>query len=84
MFCMGCFQLKLLSQCRWNMVYEPSILSGHYICDGVDPDVRQVDPTDRWFTYNDDVVSETCGPFVFKLREKYAYILFYQRQVGRD
>ncbi|XP_016894617.1 ubiquitin carboxyl-terminal hydrolase 37-like isoform X2 [Cynoglossus semilaevis] len=57
-----------------------SARSGHYICDGVDPDVRQVDPTDRWFTYNDDVVSETCGPFVFKLREKYAYILFYQRQ----
>ncbi len=54
---------------------------GHYICDGVDPDVGQEDPTDRWFTYNDAEVTETSGASVCDQREKNAYILFYKRQV---
>lgn len=54
---------------------------GHYICDGVDPDMGQEDPTDRWFTYNDAVVTETSGDCVCDWRRKTSYILFYKRQV---
>ncbi|XP_071330085.1 ubiquitin carboxyl-terminal hydrolase 37-like isoform X1 [Trachinotus anak] len=53
---------------------------GHYICDGVDPDVGQIDPTDRWFTYNDAAVTETSGATVCDRRRRTAYILFYRRQ----
>ncbi len=55
---------------------------GHYICDGVDPDVGQEDPTDRWFTYNDTVVTETSGDTVCNKRERESYILFYKRMVS--
>ncbi|XP_056244273.1 ubiquitin carboxyl-terminal hydrolase 37-like [Seriola aureovittata] len=54
--------------------------TGHYICDGVDPDVGQRDPTDRWFTYNDAMVTETSGASVCDHRQRSSYILFYQRQ----
>ncbi|XP_050932068.1 ubiquitin carboxyl-terminal hydrolase 3 isoform X1 [Lates calcarifer] len=54
--------------------------SGHYICDGVDPDVGPVDLTDRWFTYNDTVVTQTSGVNVCNQRQRSSYILFYRRQ----
>ncbi len=57
----------------------PSATSGHYVCEGVDPDVGQGDPTDRWFTYDDAVVTETSGEAVVSKREKDCYILFYKR-----
>lgn len=57
------------------------LLLGHYICDGVDPDVGQVEVTDRWFTYNDAVVTTTSGASVCDRRQRSCYILFYQRQV---
>ncbi|XP_018516282.1 ubiquitin carboxyl-terminal hydrolase 37 isoform X2 [Lates calcarifer] len=53
--------------------------SGHYICDGVDPDVGPVDLTDRWFTYNDTVVTQTSGVNVCNQRQRSSYILFYRR-----
>ncbi|XP_059215963.1 ubiquitin carboxyl-terminal hydrolase 37-like [Centropristis striata] len=59
---------------------SPSQKCGHYICDGVDTDIGQEDLTDRWFTYNDSVVTETSGDNVCNQREKTSYILFYQRQ----
>lgn len=58
-------------------------LLGHYVCDGVDPDVGVEDPTDRWFCYNDAEVTETNGASVCNRRERNAYILFYKRQVKR-
>ncbi|XP_071349293.1 ubiquitin carboxyl-terminal hydrolase 37-like isoform X2 [Trachinotus anak] len=57
-----------------------TVTSGHYISDGVDPDVGQEDPTDRWFTYNDAVVTETSGASVCERRERFSYILFYTRR----
>ncbi|GLD62632.1 ubiquitin carboxyl-terminal hydrolase 37-like isoform X2 [Lates japonicus] len=54
--------------------------SGHYICDGADPDVGPVDLTDRWFTYNDTVVTQTSGVNVCNQRQRSSYILFYRRQ----
>lgn len=56
---------------------------GHYICDAVDPEVEPSDITDRWFTYSDDLVSETCGAHVCSRRENSSYILFYKRQVSQ-
>ncbi|GLD72881.1 ubiquitin carboxyl-terminal hydrolase 37-like isoform X3, partial [Lates japonicus] len=55
--------------------------SGHYICDGVDPDVGPVDLTDRWFTYNDTVVTQTSSVNVCNQRQRSSYVLFYRRQV---
>ncbi|KAE8301090.1 hypothetical protein D5F01_LYC01246 [Larimichthys crocea] len=52
---------------------------GHYICDGVDVNVAQEDPTDRWFTYNDEEVTETTGKAVCDERKNVSYILFYKR-----
>ncbi|KAI3368751.1 hypothetical protein L3Q82_025740, partial [Scortum barcoo] len=60
----------------------PTTRSGHYICDGVDPDLRPEDLTDRWFTYNDAKVTETSSAFVCDQRERDAYILFYKRHVS--
>ncbi|KAK2886694.1 hypothetical protein Q8A73_020640 [Channa argus] len=55
--------------------------AGHYISDGVHPEVDVFDPADRWLSYNDSIVTETTGATVCKKRRKTAYILFYQRQV---
>ncbi|KAF3703805.1 Ubiquitin carboxyl-terminal hydrolase 37 [Channa argus] len=55
--------------------------AGHYISDGVHPEVDVFDPADRWLSYNDSIVTETTGATVFKKCMKTAYILFYQRQV---
>ncbi|XP_034554961.1 ubiquitin carboxyl-terminal hydrolase 37-like isoform X2 [Notolabrus celidotus] len=52
--------------------------SGHYICDGIDPDVKPEDPTDRWFTYDDAWVTKTSGASVCNNRKKSAYVLFYK------
>ena len=57
------------------------LLLGHYIYDGVDPDVPKDVTTDRWFTYNDAKVTETSGAFVCDQRQRTSYILFYKRQV---
>ena len=57
------------------------LLLGHYICDGVDPDVPQEDVIDRWFTYNDAKVTETSGALLCDQRQRTSYILFYKRQV---
>ncbi|TNN71807.1 Ubiquitin carboxyl-terminal hydrolase 37 [Liparis tanakae] len=54
--------------------------TGHYICDGVDQNVGEEDPTDRWFTYNDEVVTETSGTSVCDKRKNTSYILSYRRQ----
>ncbi len=62
---------------------DPFLSSGHYVCDGVDPDVGQEDPTDRWFTYNDAVVTETSGDAVCNKRQRESYILFYKRMVSK-
>ncbi|KAK9541597.1 hypothetical protein VZT92_001629 [Zoarces viviparus] len=56
---------------------------GHYICDGVDRDVGEEDPTDRWFSYNDTEVTETSGDSVCDERKYTSYILFYRRQSDR-
>ncbi|KAF3703804.1 Integrin beta-1 Fibronectin receptor subunit beta VLA-4 subunit beta Precursor [Channa argus] len=56
---------------------------GHYISDGVHPEVDVFDPADRWLSYNDSIVTETTGATVCKKRRKTAYILFYQRQIDR-
>ncbi|XP_049453913.1 ubiquitin carboxyl-terminal hydrolase 3-like [Epinephelus fuscoguttatus] len=53
--------------------------SGHYISDGVHPDDRPDEPTDRWLNFNDSVVTETSGWSVCEERQKTAYILFYKR-----
>ncbi|XP_034554809.1 ubiquitin carboxyl-terminal hydrolase 37-like isoform X1 [Notolabrus celidotus] len=52
---------------------------GHYICDGIDPDVKPEDPTDRWFTYDDALVTKTSGASVCNNRQKSAYVLFYKK-----
>ncbi|XP_030297056.1 ubiquitin carboxyl-terminal hydrolase 37-like [Sparus aurata] len=57
-----------------------SAKSGHYISDGVDLDVGQEDLSDRWFTYNDAVVTKTTGHSVCAKRINSSYILFYKRQ----
>ncbi|CAK6955039.1 ubiquitin carboxyl-terminal hydrolase 37-like isoform X4 [Scomber scombrus] len=54
---------------------------GHYISDGLHPDVELDDPGDRWLTYNDSEVIEIQGASVCQEREKIAYVLFYQRQM---
>ncbi|AWP04845.1 putative ubiquitin carboxyl-terminal hydrolase 37-like [Scophthalmus maximus] len=60
-------------------------ISGHYVCDGVDPGLGQVDPTDCWLTYNDAMVTKRSGATLCRDRQTTAYILFYQRRVrGRN
>ncbi|XP_045886885.1 ubiquitin carboxyl-terminal hydrolase 37-like isoform X2 [Micropterus dolomieu] len=54
---------------------------GHYVSNGVDPDVELDDPADRWLTYNDSLVTQTTGASVRKWRQETAYILFYQRRM---
>ena len=61
----------------------PFLLLGHYICDGVDPDVGREDLTDRWFTYDDEEVTQTSGDAVRAKRQRDSYILFYQRIVSK-
>ncbi|XP_070786305.1 ubiquitin hydrolase B-like [Enoplosus armatus] len=56
--------------------------SGHYICDGAYREQTSGDVTERWLTYNDDKVSETTGSSVCHLRQRTAYLLFYERQEG--
>ncbi|XP_035491162.2 ubiquitin carboxyl-terminal hydrolase 37-like isoform X2 [Scophthalmus maximus] len=55
-------------------------ISGHYVCDGVDPGLGQVDPTDCWLTYNDAMVTKRSGATLCRDRQTTAYILFYQRR----
>lgn len=57
------------------------LLLGHYICDGVDPDVGQEENTDRWFTYDDAMVTERSGAFVCDQTQRTSYNLFYKRQI---
>lgn len=57
------------------------LLLGHYISDGVHPDVELDDLADRWLIYNDSEVTETKGASVCERRQRDAYILFYQRRV---
>ncbi|XP_067460627.1 ubiquitin carboxyl-terminal hydrolase 46-like isoform X3 [Thunnus thynnus] len=54
---------------------------GHYISDGVHPDVELDDLADRWLIYNDSEVTETKGASVCERRQRDAYILFYQRRM---
>ncbi|KAF0047592.1 hypothetical protein F2P81_001225 [Scophthalmus maximus] len=56
-------------------------ISGHYVCDGVDPGLGQVDPTDCWLTYNDAMVTKRSGATLCRDRQTTAYILFYQRRM---
>ena len=57
------------------------LLVGHYICDGIHPEDRPDEPTNRWLTYNDAAVSETTGSDVCEARKEKAYVLFYKRNV---
>ncbi|XP_040920935.1 ubiquitin carboxyl-terminal hydrolase 37-like [Toxotes jaculatrix] len=57
--------------------------AGHYIYDGIHPDDCPDEPTDRWLTINDSVVSETTGASVCSQRQESAYILFYKRHIRR-
>ncbi|CAJ1070814.1 ubiquitin carboxyl-terminal hydrolase 37-like [Xyrichtys novacula] len=56
--------------------------SGHYISEGMDLDVPVTDPSDRWFTYDDKMVTETSGADVCEKGRRDAYILVYKRQVS--
>ncbi|XP_036980858.1 ubiquitin carboxyl-terminal hydrolase 37-like [Acanthopagrus latus] len=56
-----------------------SAKSGHYVSDGMDLDVEQEDLSDRWFTYNDAVVTKTTGHSVCAKRRNSSYMLFYKR-----
>ncbi|XP_076598529.1 ubiquitin carboxyl-terminal hydrolase 3-like [Chaetodon auriga] len=55
--------------------------SGHYISDGLDRNVGETDPNDRWFTYNDARVTETTGASACEQRIQSSYILFYKRHL---
>ncbi|XP_051263014.1 ubiquitin carboxyl-terminal hydrolase 37-like [Dicentrarchus labrax] len=55
--------------------------SGHYICDGAHRQLEPGDMTVRWLTYNDSAVSETAIDSVCHLRQRTAYLLFYERQL---
>ncbi|KAE8280598.1 hypothetical protein D5F01_LYC21161 [Larimichthys crocea] len=46
---------------------------------GCDVNVAQEDPSDRWFTYNDEEVTETTGKSVCDEQKNISYILFYKR-----
>lgn len=59
-----------------------SLLLGHYVSDGMDLDVEQEDLSDRWFTYNDAVVTKTTGHSVCAKRRNSSYMLFYKRHVS--
>ncbi|XP_070833045.1 ubiquitin hydrolase B-like [Chaetodon trifascialis] len=55
--------------------------SGHYISDGLDQNVGESDPSDRWFTYDDARVTETTGASACEQRIQSSYILFYKRHL---
>ncbi|XP_042370738.1 ubiquitin carboxyl-terminal hydrolase 37-like [Plectropomus leopardus] len=55
--------------------------AGHYISEGLHPDVDLDDPADRWLTFNDSEVTRTTGSSVCQQRQRDAYILFYQRRM---
>lgn len=59
-----------------------SLLLGHYVSDGMDLDVEEEDLSDRWFTYNDAVVTKTTGHSVCAKRRNSSYMLFYKRHVS--
>ncbi|XP_037322173.2 ubiquitin carboxyl-terminal hydrolase 37-like [Pungitius pungitius] len=56
-------------------------IRGHYICDGVDPDVGEEYQTNSWFSYNDAKVTKTDTHSVCNNRKESCYILSYRRQV---
>ncbi|XP_068170918.1 ubiquitin carboxyl-terminal hydrolase 46-like [Antennarius striatus] len=51
--------------------------SGHYRSFGLHPDQRG---GQRWLCYDDNIVSATRGPDVFRGVQETAYVLFYQKQ----
>ena len=54
---------------------------GHYISEGAYPEEGN-NLADQWLRYNDLKVSRTTGRAVCRRRQRTAYLLFYQRQVG--
>ncbi|XP_030298666.1 ubiquitin carboxyl-terminal hydrolase 8-like isoform X3 [Sparus aurata] len=57
-----------------------SAVSGHFICDGAYRQQESGDMTDRWLTYIDNIIKESTAKFICQLRQKTAYVLFYEKQ----
>ena len=62
---------------------HPPLPIGHYICDCHYADGDPDDPTDRWLSYNDHIVTETTGELVCERRQRSSYMLFYERRVRK-
>lgn len=60
------------------------LLLGHYVSDGVHPDVDMHHTKDHWLTYDDREVTLTSGASVCFQRQQSAYILLYQRELGGE
>ncbi|CAK6974921.1 ubiquitin carboxyl-terminal hydrolase 37-like isoform X5 [Scomber scombrus] len=54
---------------------------GHYVSDGIHPDVELDDPSDRWQVYNDRQVTEVQGDAVCQGRQNSVFIVFYERRM---
>lgn len=78
--CLSIF-LKASLHVKTTELTVTPLLLGHYLSDGLHPDVELDDPGDRWLTYNDSEVIDIQGASVCEQREKNAYVLFYQRRV---